>query len=275
MEVLLGEREKKMIKLGILLFRKKFGKRATPEAIHKHLSSLNISNISPIVSMINKAADNVAYKYQRNMIREYGELGIWILIEHPDLSEAFQRILSRITGKKIVQVPRTPIFSKFDLYLMKKILLFSENKIKNHEFSRFSDIESDMDSCSNKACRYIRDIMIEELNSIEDDDIRRISYMYMDLFLWIIPRDTAYRDPFYWSLYKVGNSTIKGYIKEHPTNLVKSPKRWYGTVLYDARDATKKLRATGELGMYEFSDGESACIPEIQKKELKKIMKGR
>ena len=275
MQVVLGEREKKMIKLGILLFRKKFGKRATPEAIHKALDSLNISSVLSLVSIINKAADNEVYKYQRNMIHEYGELGIWILINHPELSETFKRILGRITGTEVEQTPREPVFSKLDLYLMKKILLFTEDKIKNHDFSRYDEVHSDMMYCSNKAVRHVFDIVIEELNTVEDEDIRRISLMYVELLFWILPGDTAYRDPFFWSLYKIGNPTIKRLIKEHPTNLIKSPKNWYGAVLSRARDATTELRESGEISRFGFSESEAICVPEIQNKKLKRIIEGR
>ena len=275
MQVLLGEREKKMIKLGISLFRTKFGKKARPKEIHKALVSLNIPSASSIVSIINETADNQAYPYQSNMLRNYSELGIWVLINHPDLSKAFNRILARVTGKEEVQVPIKTTFSKLDLYLMKKILLYIENRIKYDTFSRYNDIHSDMQAISNKAVNYVFNIVQEELDSVNDEDLKRISVMFAEMMLWIVPRDTAYRDPFFWSLNKIGNPSIRKCIKEHPTRLVKHPKDWYGAVLFRARDKTQELRKSGELDAFEFSESEGVCVPHIASKAINKMIRGK
>ena len=270
MQVLLGEREKKMLKLGINLFRTKFGKKARPEEIHKTLVSLNIPSVSSVVSIINETADNQAYSYQCAMIRNYSELGLWVLINHPDLSKAFSRILSRVTGKEKVQVPIKTTFSKLDLYLMKKILLYMENRIKYDTFSKYNEIHSDMQAISNKSVNHVFNIVQEELDSVVDEDLKRISVMFAELMLWIVPRDTAYRDSFFWSLNKVGNLAIKKLIREHPTQLVKSPKNWYGSVLLRARAKTKELRNAGKLSAFEFSESESICVPHLANKAINK-----
>ena len=70
MQVKMGEREKKIVKLGILLFQKKLGRRGKPENIHNELLSISYPPIKRLTSLINKVADNTSHRYQSRTIRE-------------------------------------------------------------------------------------------------------------------------------------------------------------------------------------------------------------
>lgn len=274
MQVKLGEREKKIIKLSIRLFRKKLGKRGTPESIHKDLMSISYSPIKRLVTVINKTAKYTDHKYQRDVIRGHGEIGIWLIVNHP----VFKNMISPMCkGFTDIDVPIEPFIyktklTKFELWVINKILIFTKNKLLEPG-GLYHYIKQDIEVTQNEVGQYLLSTITKELDQIEDKEIKESVTMLSDIFIWCMIRDTAYRDQFFWSLWQIGNKEVKRRIRLHPTKLVRPPRLWYSNLWLKGGRESKKQRASGELMLGEFSTLESPCVPHIQNKEVKRGFK--
>jgi len=78
MDILSGEKSKKYIRLAVWMLRKKLGKQGKDI----HYDMINASNpvMQLLVSIVNRASEEIKHEeYQRNTVRELGELGLWIV----------------------------------------------------------------------------------------------------------------------------------------------------------------------------------------------------
>lgn len=276
MQARFGEREKKVINLGVKLFLVKMGKRTSKENMDAFFSSIysngNCEALQKIITTLNKAVEKTKPRYQRNIMEIYGYLGLWILLNHPKFTKFTLAVLSDITGIDVKNCEVKSELTKFELILINKIIPYVYKKLLE-QGTRLHHIIIDMDSCTNVPCRYLLfDIIEKNIKLIEDKMFQEIAMALSATFLWVMIRDTAYRDPFFWSLYEIANIKIKKLIRKSPHKLVKPFDLWYGNVWYDGTIDTKKRRATGELGFKEFDEKEQACVPGIQKRWKKELM---
>ena len=78
-------------------------------------------------------------------------------------------------------------------------------------------------------------------------------------FLWLVVKDTAYRDAFFWVLYKILKMADKLLPLIEP--YVKPPEEWFPNVWQDGIDATAKGKADGTIPKNGLSQVESMFIP--------------
>lgn len=276
MEARLGDREKKIVKLGVKLLQVKLGKKATNSYIDSFLSSLcedkNYEALSQVVKVLNKTVGYTKPKYQRKTLNAYGHLGLYLALNHPQISKFIFAVLGDITGIDTSKCEIKSDLTKTEIWLINRAIPFTYKKLVE-QGTRLHYIIADMDSCTNKPCRHLLFKSIKEnINLIEDEMFQETVMALSALFLWVMIRDTAYRDPFFWSLKQIANKGIKTLIRKSPYKLVKPPHLWYGNVWWDGRIDTKKRRASGELNYNEFDEKEQACVPGIQKRWAKEMM---
>ena len=227
--------------------------------------------IKRYVSLINRVADNTANKYQRNITRQYGELGIWLAINYP----AFKNLLGSLSKEFTnIKIPKDEFtykskLTKTEIWLIKKVLIFIKNKLVE-QGSLYQYIKEDINATQNESCSYLIPIIAKEIEQLEDEELKKPLKILFDIFIWCMIRDTAYRDQFFWSLWQIGNKEIRELIKQHPTKLVRPPKLWYSTLWVAGKKESQEKRARGELKLGEFCDLESPCVPHIQNKEVKR-----
>jgi len=270
-QVKLGEREKKVVKFGINLFRKKLGKRGTVNNIHKELLSVDYLPVTKIISLINKTSSYTDHKYQSDIIRKYGELGIWIIINHPMFKGVLESLCKEGTNIKIPEeefIYKSKL-TKTELWLINKVLLYTKKKLLEPG-SLYRYIREDIEATQNEACDYLLSIVSTTLEKIEDKEIRDAVTVLSHILIWCMIRDTAYRDQFFWSLWQIGNKEVRHRINLHPTKLVRPPKLWYSNLWLKGKNKSKEMRASGELKLGEFCDLESPCVPHIQHREVNK-----
>jgi hypothetical protein len=127
-------------------------------------------------------------------------------------------------------------------------------------------IHSDLTHCGNAAVQLI----VELLNNASDE----ITELYQkntvkqlgELLIWIIYKDTAYRDPLFWMLYQLGNDTVKDLVRPY----VKEPEDWYVNLWHKSKEHTKELRERGEIAANAMSPDEEIFTPVLQRKKLNK-----
>jgi len=266
MNVQQANREKKIAKFGVKLLRTKLGKRGTVESIHKYLESSG-DGISNITKWINKTGNNIDVKYQRKRFIETAELGLWLFINHDLFRPMVVNLVNTLTKYHISEndLPRTELTSIEKVIINKVMLYTSRNIIEG----RFAGIHADMMTCGNKAIRFMLDISLSNVESLNlDEDMQTALVVFIECGLWTMQGDTAYRDPFFWFTNKVGDSEIKHLIKQYPMPLVRHPKQWYTNQFLKGRKATLKGRKEGTLAPNQFSTEEALFVPGIQKRLL-------
>jgi len=268
MQVQQGNREKKIAKLGVKLLRLKLGKRGTPQAIHEYLMECGPS-IKSLVDIINKTGLNIETVYQRKKIIEYGELGLWVVLNHPDLKDLGIMIINSLSKYTINKndIPESNL-SKFEIALINKVLLFTSSEI---EKGMYLFIHADMLSCGNDIVRVIYDNVLKCIDNRQlNNDMLRSLIVLIECGLWTMQGDTAYRDAFFWSVNQICNDELKLIFKNSAQNLVKQPSKWYPNVWIEGKRQTIEGRKNGTLAPDEFSEIEKLCVPYIQQKLLNK-----
>ena len=81
MDILSGEKNKKLIRLAIWFLRKKLGEDAAGgAAVHQDMMHCSNPVFRILTEIINDAASQIKHEeYQRNTVRELSELGLWIV----------------------------------------------------------------------------------------------------------------------------------------------------------------------------------------------------
>lgn len=96
MDIMLGEKPKKYIRLAVWMLRKKIGKSAEGYAIHEDMKICPNKAIRFLFMIFNKTALNVKEDYQRNTVRELGELALWIAYKDTGYNDIFFWTLDQI-----------------------------------------------------------------------------------------------------------------------------------------------------------------------------------
>lgn len=76
--------------------------------------------------------------------------------------------------------------------------------------------------------------------------------------LWVIIKDTSYRDPFFYTLQNIIDNKD---IRESLQNYVNNPEDWYTQLFNDAKKETEKKRKDGVIGDNYISQEEAIFLP--------------
>jgi len=89
--------------------------------------------------------------------------------------------------------------------------------------------------------------------------------------LWVVTKDTGYRDVFFWMLDKALDhpKEFKAMLKPY----VKPPEEWIPNVWEDSKTKTRKLRKNKQIPTNEFSFEETIFVPSKQEKRHQDFLK--
>lgn len=142
--------------------------------------------------------------------------------------------------------------------------------ITNSDKKIIDIMHDDLKNCTNYPIRRLYYKMLESAKSMgEDYQSCVISELGVPI-LWILYRDTAYRDPFFWML----NEMIQD--PDFSKNLqqyVKPPELWYCPNWSQSKKNTDKLKVKGEITSFEMSPEEKLFVPKFQEDVQDKILK--
>lgn len=131
-------------------------------------------------------------------------------------------------------------------------------------------IHHDMIHSANPVMKYLTEKINKASENITDEEYQRNTVRELsELALWIVSKDTGYRDIFFWLLNDILEDAdgLKEALKEY----VKPPEKWYVNVWSKTKANTKKLRKDGKISKYAMSHDEEIFTPSIQKKRLEKL----
>lgn len=129
--------------------------------------------------------------------------------------------------------------------------------------------EENLEITSNKIIAALNTILLACVHQIKPKWQRECVKLYGQAMLWIIQKDTAYRDLFFWMLYQVLKRADKLLKLIEP--YVKPPEEWYCNKHKDSVDKTHRLKKEDKISADSKSFEESIFTPSIQDKRHKKI----
>jgi len=96
MEIIMSESDKRIIKWGVMLLRKKLGESASKEKIHDDMQNCGNIGVKIICDIINEEANKVKCDHQKNIANDLSELGMWICYKDTAYRDLFFSILDKI-----------------------------------------------------------------------------------------------------------------------------------------------------------------------------------
>jgi hypothetical protein len=131
-------------------------------------------------------------------------------------------------------------------------------------------MHDDLKNCTNYPIRKLYFKMLESAKGMgEEYQANVISELGVPI-LWILYRDTAYRDPFFWMLNEmIQDPDFISNLKQY----VKPPEMWYCSNWRKSKESTANLKARGELSTFEMSEEEKIFVPKYQQEKHDRILK--
>jgi len=133
----------------------------------------------------------------------------------------------------------------------------------------FDAINEDMKVCTNPVIRSMYNKMMESTQYMDEKYQAEIIKQFGGVFLWILYRDTAYRDPFFWVISEVIKDPC---FQDNLNQYVKSPDMWYCPNWNKSKKITAEKRDVGELTRFELSPTENIFVPKMQAQEWDNIL---
>lgn len=135
------------------------------------------------------------------------------------------------------------------------------------------EIEEDIKHCGNPIIRIIHEEMLRGLDSIDVDakHQRDVPKDVGEFLLWILYRDTAYRQPAFYILKNILDR--KEEIMKYMDKYYDEPESWYANRWRESKRATKEQVEKGEIPEGYMSESETYFTPEIQAQRFQQIEK--
>ena len=128
-------------------------------------------------------------------------------------------------------------------------------------------IHSDLTNCGNAVIQLIVGLLNDAGDEVTEKYQKNTIKQLGELLVWIVYKDTAYRDPLFWMIYQIGNEQVKEAVRPY----VKEPEDWYVNLWHTSKEHTKELRERGEIPAHAMSPDEEIFTPSIQRKKLNKF----
>lgn len=112
------------------------------------------------------------------------------------------------------------------------------------------------------------------LKTVENNDSafqRRTTYQVGVTMLWVLYRDTGYKDETYWGLTQILLKAPELLTALSEGGYLKPPEKWACNVWNKSRIRTKRLRKEGKIPENAYSVDEDIFIPTKQRRKLRKL----
>jgi hypothetical protein len=152
---------------------------------------------------------------------------------------------------------------------IKKIIRIGSNLILNKLGISVEAVERDIDCCQNPVIKELQALILLISHYTKMKRHAGMMQKYGQIALWVMYKDTAYRDQMMWMLYQLLENADKLMPIVKP--YVKDPKDWYDNLVYDGQKITEKKRKEGKLPKMGYSEAEQVFVPSIQRKKLQKL----
>jgi len=153
----------------------------------------------------------------------------------------------------------------------KKLVKIADGWLRKKMGASVTVVHEDLKNCGNPVFSRIAFWLNKAADEINRPYQQRMVRNYGELFLWIMYKDTAYRDPGFWVLYQLlKNADV---ILKEIEPYVKDPEDWYVNAWNESLKNSKELHDKGKIPKNQKSFDESIFTPPEQMKRLKKYSK--
>lgn len=134
-------------------------------------------------------------------------------------------------------------------------------------------IHDDVVNCGNPVIRKLAKLMSSDNVPIEEAYQRSTISDMSELGFWILYKDTAYRDPFFYYLKKILD--MKEELMPDIMKYYKEPEDWYVNAWTKSKNNTRRLKDEKILPdvPHELSSDENIFVPERQRIVFEEILK--
>ena len=152
MDIRIAEYEKRIALLGLNLFRKKIGKKASVENISEFLRTSKNEGILELLDLVDFVVEHTANKWQQKITKEYMEFGLFLTLNHPELRKGLNGLLKQFTKHKDVEIDLKPCISKIDVFILEHVLKYVVKQFSSRR--TFNAIMSESFVTTNKIAQY-------------------------------------------------------------------------------------------------------------------------
>ncbi len=221
-----------------------------------------------VSTFVDFMCDNTRHGHQRQRVRNYKDIALWAIIKKKMGTSVAYDILYHIGNDElrgmITDEMRMPKKLKWTDKQLQKIVLYITKKMNEDKWCNPKAIHDDLLFTGNAAVRNIHVVIQEILIKHEHDVLLKL----MEYYLWILVKDTGYRDQFLWILDKIGNDDIRNMVKDY----VKPPEKWAPNAWITSKDTTAEAHRTHRIPKTQLAYCEKVNVPSFQKKQLEKII---
>lgn len=132
----------------------------------------------------------------------------------------------------------------------------------------YSDMENDLKNCGNDVFREMYNILLETSEKVDRDFQRNTTLRIGTVLLWILYRDTAYRDITYDALRTI---ILSDDLTTALDSYWKPANEWMVNVWSRSKKHTEELSKKGKIAPNQVSLDEEIFIHSKQKKKLEKL----
>jgi len=150
----------------------------------------------------------------------------------------------------------------------KKIVKIAANWIRKKMGTDKNEITVDLETCSNPVFYRLYKVLEETADEVKEPYQKRMMMEFGSLILWVLYKDTAYRHPVFWMIWKF--LSFAEVIKKELEPYVKEPDEWYVNAWHVSKQNTKEARKRGDISENKKSEDESIFTPPEQARRLQK-----
>jgi len=141
--------------------------------------------------------------------------------------------------------------------------------IKKYSGGKNADvIHDEMKHCGNPFIRYIMKLKNRITDNVKENYQVKIIDQVSEFMLWVLYKDTAYRQVFFWAMKQMLDDKEK--LMPIIEKYYREPEDWYVNNWHDSKEITKKKREKGEIPNSYMSSAERNFVPSITHREIEK-----
>lgn len=232
---------------------------------YRYLLNHPDTDIVKLIKTVHKAANHMPIPWHKDIIKDIINVMLSVCCRDEQYVQILSRALSNMYDRDI-NIKCYKKFGKIDRTVIKILMKVTHKLLKQSQYS-VDEVHGVLDNSANGAIRFmhteIKEALADTLDEKECDKIMPL----LNILLYVVYQDTAYRDPFFWILNKIARPEIRAAIKPY----VKPPKQWYANIWVSSRKVTADYRKSGKLPPYEHSVVERRMIPAKQIYDLSKL----
>ncbi len=264
MDILRSEYEKRILRLGINLFRKKIGKKAKPDNISKYLRETKEPALKELFVLLDYICENTKKKWQREYVKEYTEFAIYLAINNDELRKGLEGCLSTYSKYDNVKIDLEPNLGRLDKYLLEHIITYIIKKFSARP--TYKAILQESYYTQNPMAQYIMRHSDEAVIKVKNDFMHKVLKTFIWFGTWVGINDTAYRHQFYYFINNYGNDELSKLAED----FAYPPEKWFINAYEEGFRATRDAWAKNELPRHKNSTIEDPCILTKQREKFKR-----